>query len=59
MAAVGVGLVPPETDWAQAGTTVTPDADHREVYGELYGLYTSLYGASRPQVHALARLQGD
>jgi len=59
MAAVGAGLVPPETDWAQAGTTVTPDAAHREVYDRMYGLYTSLYGASRVEVHALARLQGD
>ncbi len=58
MAAVGVGLVPPETDWARAGTEVVPDPAHREVYDELYGIYSSLYGASLSQVHALARLQG-
>lgn len=57
MAAIGVGLVPADTDWTQSGDLVIPDPAQREVYDELYALYTSLYDATRTHVHALARLQ--
>lgn len=57
MAAIGTGQVPPETNWARAGSVVTPNPAVRPVYDELYELYTSLYPATRDHAHALARLQ--
>lgn len=57
MAAIGVGLVPSETNWARVADVVEPNSDHRLLYDELYGLYTSLYPATRDHMHALARMQ--
>jgi len=57
LAAVGTGLVPEDTDWATVGTTVMPDGGHAQTYDELYDIYTSLYPATRDQMHRLARLQ--
>jgi xylulokinase len=57
MAAIGSGLVPPTTDWARITTVVEPNVDVRDLYQELYELYTSLYPATRDHVHALASLQ--
>lgn len=59
LAAQGVGLVAVEADWASVATTVQPTAAHAAVYDELYGAYTSLYPATRDEVHLLARLQRD
>jgi xylulokinase len=57
MAAIGAGLVPPETDWARVVDVVEPDPAHRALYDEMYRLYTSLYPANRDHMHALARIQ--
>jgi xylulokinase len=57
MAAIGAGLVPPETDWARAGVVVEPNPAARPLYDEMYELYSSLYPATREHVHALARIQ--
>ncbi|SCL23323.1 xylulokinase [Micromonospora pallida] len=57
MAGVGVGLVPPDTDWTVPGVTVTPDPTVRDTYDLLFEQYTSLYRDTRAQVHTLARLQ--
>jgi xylulokinase len=57
LAAIGVGLVPPETDWARIDRTVTPNPATRDVYSELYRTYGELYPATREQVHRLAALQ--
>jgi xylulokinase len=57
LAAIGNGLVPPDTDWTSVADTVIPDPTAGEVYGELYETYTSLYAATLEQVHHLARLQ--
>lgn len=57
LAAIGSGLVPSDTDWARVATTVEPEPRNREVYDELFDIYSGLYPASRAQVHALARLQ--
>lgn len=57
MAAIGSGLVPPETDWARADRLVTPDPSTRPLYDELCAHYTALYPATRAQVHALAGIQ--
>jgi xylulokinase len=57
LSAVGLGLVPPDTDWAVAETTVRPQTDTREVYDRLYASYTALYPATRDIVHDLADMQ--
>ncbi|MGI9086037.1 MAG: FGGY-family carbohydrate kinase [Aeromicrobium sp.] len=57
MAAIGAGLVPPETDWARVADVVEPNPEHRALYDELYDLYCSLYPATRDHAHALARMQ--
>jgi xylulokinase len=57
MAAIGVGLVPPETDWAAPGQIVKPNPATREVYGALYRSYCELYPATKASMHQLARLQ--
>ncbi|MGI8696706.1 MAG: FGGY-family carbohydrate kinase [Mycobacteriales bacterium] len=54
MAAIGVGLVPPATDWARAATTVVSDPSRRELYDGLFETYTELYPATRDLVHRLA-----
>ena len=57
LAAIGTGLVPPDTDWASVAEKVVPDARNAEVYDELYATYTSLYPATLEQVHRLALMQ--
>ena len=57
MAAIGTGLVPPDTDWTQAGRTVRPDPSTTATYDRLYRGYTDLYPATRPVVHDLAAFQ--
>lgn len=59
MAAIGSGLVPPDTDWARIATVVKPNPDVRPLYDELFELYSSLYPATRSHVHTLARIQED
>ncbi|MFF0488738.1 FGGY-family carbohydrate kinase [Nocardia sp. NPDC004068] len=54
LAAIGVGLVAPETDWARIAREVPPDPAHRERYGDLYRTWLQLYPATRDQVHRLA-----
>jgi xylulokinase len=56
LAAIGVGLVAPETDWARIAREVPPNPVHRERYDELYETWRQLYPATRDQVHRLARL---
>ncbi|MFG1815340.1 FGGY-family carbohydrate kinase [Kribbella sp. NPDC049174] len=55
LAAIGVGLVPPETDWARLDHTVGPDPSTATAYSTLFRTFTELYPATRPQVHRLAR----
>jgi xylulokinase len=57
LAAIGAGLVPPETDWARAGRLVEPDPTAHERYEPLFRAYTELYPATRELVHTLARIQ--
>jgi xylulokinase len=54
LAAIGVGLVPPDTDWAKIAREITPNPDHRDRYDELYATWQELYPATRDQVHRLA-----
>jgi xylulokinase len=57
LAAIGGGLVTADTDWTSVSDEVVPDPATRDVYDELYGVYTSLYPSTLEQVHHLARLQ--
>jgi xylulokinase len=57
LAAIGAGLVPPETDWARVGRRVEPDPVRHERYEELFDTYSALYPATREHVHVLARMQ--
>jgi len=53
------GLLTPADlqDWVKPGRTVTPDAQHRPLYDELYRDYLQLYTATRDTVHRLAARQ--
>jgi xylulokinase len=57
LAARGAGLVEPSGHWHRTAARVEPDVRIRDVYGELYGVYRTLYESTRDEVHALARLQ--
>ena len=57
LAAIGTGLVPSDTDWAEIDRVVTPDATKRDLYDELYTSFRTLYPATRDIVHGLSRLQ--
>jgi xylulokinase len=57
LAAIGSGLVPPDTDWAAVGEIVRPDPSARAVYDKLFDLYGELYGATKPVVHELSSIQ--
>ena len=57
MAAIGVGLVPPETDWARTGRTISPPAD-----SDTYETSTAAPVTCTPQrilVHQLALVQQE
>jgi xylulokinase len=57
MAAIGSGLVAPDTDWTLPGATIRPDPTTGALYDELFAQYSALYPATRPTVHALAGIQ--
>lgn len=54
LAAIGVGLVPPSTDWAKIAREIKPDPRNRALYDELYQTWRELYPATKSQVHRLA-----
>ena len=58
LAAIGIGLVPPETDWARIASEITPEpADHAR-YNDLYGTWRELYPATAKLVHELGEIDG-
>ncbi|MEH3140002.1 MAG: FGGY-family carbohydrate kinase [Mycobacterium kyogaense] len=59
LAGIGVGLVPPETDWATIDREITPDPRNRARYEELFATWAQLYPATREQVHRLAASDSD
>ena len=54
LAAIGVGLVSPTTDWAKIAYEIKPDPRNRDLYDELYATWLELYPATKSQVHRLA-----
>ncbi|MCE1178030.1 MAG: hypothetical protein LWW86_03255 [Micrococcales bacterium] len=59
LAAIGVGAVVPQTDWARSGHVVEPVAEHRPTYDRLYAGYRELYPATLGVTHALASLREE
>jgi xylulokinase len=58
LAAIGVELVAPETDWARIDREITPNPANRALYDELYGTWRELYPATRDLVHHLDAIGG-
>jgi xylulokinase len=54
LAAIGVGLVPPTTDWAKVAREIKPNPRNRDLYDDLYATWLELYPATKSQVHRLA-----
>lgn len=54
LAAIGVGLVPADTDWARIAREIEPDPRNRALYEQLYQTWVELYPATRDQMHRLA-----
>jgi xylulokinase len=59
LAGDGAGLVAAGARWNAPAETLVPDPRARPRYDELYGVYRSLYPATREHAHALARLQEE
>jgi xylulokinase len=57
LAAIGSGIVTPDTDWAVTAETIEPRTLDGAVYDELFSLYGDLYPATKPIAHRLAQLQ--
>lgn len=55
LAAIGAGLVAPETDWSRELVEVAPREGVRARYDHLFGLYRELYLGTADTVHALSR----
>ena len=56
LAAIGVGLVAPETDWTRISRVVAPNGELRDAYDDVYRRYPELYAATSEIVHALQEL---
>lgn len=57
LAAIGVGLVAPDTDWTRVTGKVAAEPGARATYDELAPLFDGLYRSTTPLVHALADRQ--
>jgi xylulokinase len=57
LAAIGGGLVAPETDWSETADVVAPRQEYRALYDELYDDYLGLYPATAALSHRLSELQ--
>jgi xylulokinase len=57
LAAIGVGLVPPDTDWATIEMEITPDPANCRQYNDLYGTWRELYPITKDFVHRLATFE--
>lgn len=59
LAGIAVRLLDHSQQWNEPGETLSPDRTTRDVYEEQYALFRSLYAATAPQMHALARIQAE
>ena len=58
LAAIGAGLVPPETDWAKIASEITPEPADCARYNDLYQTWRELYPATADVVHGLGVIDG-
>lgn len=56
LAAIGVGLVPPDTDWTRIAGRIEPNPKCAALYEDLHRTWAELYLATKPQVHRLAAM---
>ena len=42
LAAIGIGLLPPDTDWAKIASEITPDPVNKALYDDLYPIWREL-----------------
>src|SRR3954451_23460264 len=54
LAAIGVGLVPPTTDWAKIAREIKPDPGNHERYNDLYATWRELYPSTKVLMHRLS-----
>lgn len=54
LAAIGVGVVPPDTDWTRIAHELKPEPSTRELYDDMYATWSALYPATKEVVHRLA-----
>jgi xylulokinase len=59
LAAIGVGLVPPETDWTTISRASIPNPETHELYGTIFELYSQLYVDTSDVVHQLGALSTE
>jgi xylulokinase len=59
LAAIGVGLVAPTTDWAKIAREIKPNPRNGDLYDDLYATWQELYPATKSQVHRLAATDPD
>ncbi len=55
LAAIGAGVVAPETDWAKISYEITPEPEAVALYDDLYTTWSKLYPDTRNVVHQLAQ----
>lgn len=51
LAAIGIGMVPEDTDWARIEREIAPIQANRSLYDDLYGTWRELYPATKDLVH--------
>jgi len=54
LAAIGIGMVPDDTDWARIEREIVPNPANVSLYGDLYGTWRELYPATKNLVHQLS-----
>jgi xylulokinase len=54
LAAIGIGLVGPDTDWAKIASEVSPDPAANAFYDGLYRTWSEMYPVTKDLVHELA-----
>jgi len=57
MAGIGIGWVPPGTQWVKDPEIVEPRVEFSPLYDDLYAAYLDLYPSTTDVVHRLARVQ--
>lgn len=59
MAGIGVGLVPPDSEWVREPEVIEPNLATKDIYDTLFAGYEQLYPNTQNVMHLLADLQKD